>query len=403
MSNTIQMESERINALHRYRILDTPPDRAFDRITALASRILNVPISIVSLVDADRIWFKSHHGLDLKDINTVPGLCASVILNNVPYIINDAHIDPRSLALPLIESGLELRFYAGIPLKTADNHNLGVLSIIDFIPREITEDELETLTDLAQIVMDQMELSFATDSCNELNKVKTDLLAVLSHEIRTPMNGVLGVAGLLETTELNGEQKEYIEIIKTSGESLLTMLDHILDYSKMEAGKMELNLHNFDIRTCVKEVTKLFNGKVREKGILVEIEIADCIPVELIGDKHKIRQILINLVGNAVKFTSNGEIQVIVSINASKSNTEFASLTFSVKDSGIGIPSNQVDRLFNSFTQVHSKDFQDQYGGTGLGLSISKQLIELMGGRIWLEESTESGATFSFEIELLLQ
>jgi signal transduction histidine kinase len=393
-------ELERINALRRYHILDTPPDGAFDRITSLAARILNVPISIVSLVDTDRIWFKSHHGLDVEEIDRVPGLCASAILNHIPYILNDALIDPRSLANPLVAGELGFRFYVGIPLTTQDNYNLGVLSIIDFEPRIITEEELKTLNDLAQLVMDQMELRLASRNINELNKEKSNLLAVLSHEIRTPMNGIMGIASLLHSTELNGEQKEYMEIIETSGESLLNMVDHILDYSKIEAGKMELHIQNFDIRSCVSQVLQLFAANILKKGILLKSEIAEEIPAVLKGDKYKIRQILINLVGNAVKFTNKGEILVSVMLNPYEKNGEFVNLALSVKDSGIGIQSDQVDRLFHSFTQVNAIASQVQYGGTGLGLSICKQLVELMNGRIWLEESTVSGSTFTFELKL---
>lgn len=207
MKEKSQLERERLNALQRYQILDTPPDGAFDRVTALASQLLNVPIAITSLVDTDRIWFKSHHGLDVEQIDREPGLCASAILNNVPYILNDASLDPRSLANPLVAGENGFRFYAGIPLNTHDNHNLGVLCVIDYKPRTITEEELDILRSLAQIVMDEMELRLASLHINKLSKDKSDLLAVLSHEIRNPLNGIMGMAELLHSTELTEEQK----------------------------------------------------------------------------------------------------------------------------------------------------------------------------------------------------
>ncbi len=165
-----ESEHKRIQALQRYHILDTPPDGAFDRIVSLSAQLFQVPISIISLVDTDRIWFKSYQGVDIQEIDRVPGLCASAILCDVPYVINDASIDPRSLANPLVAGELGLRFYAGVQLTTHDNYNLGVLSIIDLHPRTITEDELNILKTLSHIVIDEMELRLAARRINELNK-----------------------------------------------------------------------------------------------------------------------------------------------------------------------------------------------------------------------------------------
>jgi two-component sensor histidine kinase len=151
-------EAQRLAAVQRYDILDTPPDGAFDRVTRIAARLFSVPISIVSIVDEDRIWFKSHHGLDVKEIPRSPGLCASAILDNRPWILSDAKADPRSRTNPLVAGDFGLRFYAGVPLRTHDGHNLGTLCVIDREPRAITDDQLAQLTDLAAIVMDELEL-----------------------------------------------------------------------------------------------------------------------------------------------------------------------------------------------------------------------------------------------------
>src|SRR6195952_2483147 len=155
---TTSTEAQRMAAVRRYDILDSPPDGAFDRITALAARRFGVPISIISIVDEDRIWFKSRHGLpEVKQIGRDPGLCASAILSNDPHILTDASMDPRSLANPLVAGDFGLRFYAGVPLTTSDGHNLGTLCVIDKQPRPITEDQIEDLKDLASLVMDQLE------------------------------------------------------------------------------------------------------------------------------------------------------------------------------------------------------------------------------------------------------
>jgi signal transduction histidine kinase len=289
------------------------------------------------------------------------------------------------LANPLVAGEFGLRFYVGIPLTTHDNHNLGVLSIIDFEPRTISEDELDTLKILAQIIMDEMELRLSARQVDELSKEKANLLAVLSHEIRTPMNGVMGMASILQSTGLTDEQKECTDIIETSGQSLLNLINHILDYSKIESGKMELILDKFNIRSCMEQVLKLFTSEIAKKQIILHSEIDSGIPAELIGDEQKIRQILINLLGNAFKFTKKGTIEVFV--NMLSRETEHVHISFTIRDSGIGIDNDKIDRLFQTFSQVHGSVPGERFGGTGLGLSICKQLVELMNGRIWLEES----------------
>jgi sigma-B regulation protein RsbU (phosphoserine phosphatase) len=153
-----ELELERLAAVQRYDVLDTPPDGAFDRITALAARLLKMPVAIVSIVDADRIWFKSHHGLDVDQIDREPGLCASAILHDGPWLVNDARVDPRTLANPLVAGEMGVGFYAGVPLTTHDGYNLGTLCVLDLQPRQLAEDEVATLSDLAALVMDELEL-----------------------------------------------------------------------------------------------------------------------------------------------------------------------------------------------------------------------------------------------------
>jgi sigma-B regulation protein RsbU (phosphoserine phosphatase) len=172
---TVTDEAQRLAAVHRYQVLDTPPDGAFDRITSLAARLFEVPISIVSIVDADRIWFKSHHGIDAEQIDRDPGLCASAIMQSGPWLVTDARTDPRTLANPLVAGELGLRFYAGIPLTTHDGYNLGTLCVIDQQPRQLTPEQVASLTDLAQVVMDELELRIAARRTVELeNQLRRD-------------------------------------------------------------------------------------------------------------------------------------------------------------------------------------------------------------------------------------
>jgi GAF domain-containing protein len=205
---TIQAEQKRIAALQRYDILDTPSDGAFDRITKLASTLFEVPIAIISLVDTDRIWFKSHHGLSASQIGRDPGLCASAILSNDVYVVNDAKSDPRTLANPLVAGEFGLRFYAAVPLQTDDQYNLGTLCIIDQVPRTLTEKEKLILEQLGRIVMDEMELrlQLRTTVAN-VKRISADLTSHITETLGHLQNGALppdskGVAGHLEASRM---------------------------------------------------------------------------------------------------------------------------------------------------------------------------------------------------------
>lgn len=270
------------------------------------------------------------------------------------------------------------------PLKNSQGEIIGLVGI----SRDITEQ-----------VGREKELIIARQDAEAASKAKSSFLAMMSHEIRTPMNGVIGAASLLMGTRLNAMQEEFVHTIQTSGDNLLSIINDILDYSKIEAGKIELETIAFSPRECVEDAFDIFVQTAAKKNLELLCDIEPDVPECLRGDPTRLRQIVINLLGNAIKFTEEGEVGVKVSVLTFDEIHQECLLQFDVRDTGIGISEEAQKRLFKSFTQADASSTR-KYGGTGLGLAISRRLTELMGGKITLTSKENEGSTFSFTANL---
>ncbi len=396
-------EQGRLDALRHYGILDTAAEADFDAITTLLSAICETPIALISLVDTDRQWFKSKVGLGAAETHRDLAFCAHAILQRDILMVPDATKDQRFADNPLVLEDPRIRFYAGAPLVTPDDHAIGTLCAIDTRPRQLNANQILALKTLSAHVVNLLELRLKLEETRRLNQAlaevtaeRNQLFANINHEMRTPLNAIVGFTTRLQKRISKDTVPQYLteglSMIANAAESLGDLVDDVLDISKIDAGKMQIQLEDVDPADLVGHVIDTLSIRSEERGIRIQPHITAPLPT-LRGDARKITQVLLNLLSNAVKFTPPGK-QVHVFCEY-----ENGQLILTVQDEGVGIPQADLKRIYLPFVQS-TNQHQTDVKGTGLGLSIVKAFVDLMGGGIHVSSKLDVGTTFKVMLPL---
>ena len=430
-------DAERINKLKKYQVLNNNEEPAFARLTELAKLFFNMPVVAITFMDEETQYLKSVHGLDgICTTSRKVAICNYTVLSDEVLVLPDLTEDSRFSQNPLVTEAPYLRFYAGAPIimhEDGKTYRLGSLCLMDMqAHHDFTEKDADILAQFAAMAADALKLQDQQRHAKHANEMKSEFLANMSHEIRTPMNGIIGMVEMLAETKLSAEQQEYVDNIKVSNEHLLAIINGILDLSKVESGKMTIDSIPMNISSLCNEVVSLFAVKARQRGLTLDYHYTEALSPYIKGDPVRIKQIMVNLVNNAIKFTREGgrvtidvkhmennpcedkygnhksicshELQVE---QASHYNTDDSgsvnhqdmTLCIEVTDTGVGIKPESLEAIFDAYDQAN-KSTHRLYGGTGLGLSVCKSLVELMGGYIEVDSAVGIGTTFTVLLPL---
>lgn len=388
-------EAARLKALYDYDVLDTEAEKIFDDLTQLAAQICNTPITLISLIDPDRQWFKSKVGLNAEETSRDIAFCAHAIHQKEIFEVEDTLQDKRFFDNPLVTSAPNIRFYAGTPLVNPDGYAIGTLCVIDDKPNKLTKKQRQALGVLGRSVISQMELRKTIKELKQANQHKTEFLSNMSHELRTPLNAIIGFSRLMlddvKKHKFPAKFSGYLGHLDYSGRRLLSVVNSVIDLNKIEAGMMQVQVEPICLKELVGELEGMLAIMANEKEVEFSINVSDSLSCNVNIDQAKVSQIITNLVHNAIKFTDRGKW---VKVEITANNMQ---LVITVADKGIGISATDLTKLFGKFQQVGQAKSSE---GSGLGLSITQSLVKLLGGTIKVLSTLGSGSIFKVILPL---
>ena len=388
-------EQQRLQALRAYEILDTPAEQAFDDLSRVASYICDTPIALVTLIDSDRQWLKAKVGLDVNETTRDAAFCAHTILGREIFEVMDTAVDPRFHDNPLVVGSPNIRFYAGMPLVTSDDHALGSLCVIDRQPRQLTAMQRDALEALGRQVVAQFEAHRNFRRLQAVSEQKDELLRVASHDLKNPLQAILAsaefIGTLLETEEHDREEvREFTALIAKRARNMKQLIEELVDRGAMEDGTLQLQPERVDLAALAHEVVVGLDAYAREKHIALEVAPGEGKMI-VHADLARIRQVAENLVGNAIKFSPRSTtVRVHLAL-------QDGMVSLTVTDEGPGLTEADLAKIFNKYVTLSARPTGGE-SSSGLGLFICRELVQAHGGRMLARNAPGRGAAFTMAL-----
>ncbi len=396
-------EKERLEKLKYYEILDSVEEEIFNNVVKLASEICETPIALISLIDEERQWFKAKYGLSAPETPREVAFCAHAILGNTLFEIPDSTKDERFFDNPLVVNDPNVIFYAGHPLTTPDNLNIGTLCVIDNKPKQLNEKQKQSLSILAKQVVHLIDIRSKTKELEEsrrsaaaANESKLDFIAAISHDIRNPLNSLFGITDILLNDEKNPEKINLLNQFRNSTEIILRIVNDTIDLSQLETKGMISNQRIFSFEETISSLSNFFETEAKRKGISFQLTKDPRVKNFYFGDQRKIEKILWNLTSNAFKFTQKGKVSI--SVDLEKEDKTETKMILTVEDTGPGINEEIIPNLFKKYISFSPKEVE--LVGSGLGLSIVDAAVKSLGGTIEVISKKNIGTKFIVRFEM---